>query len=345
MGRWLTMIGAVLASSAALANVPFWGAKDSLPVDTVPDAIKPGQFTWDAAASPRGPIAVIVSITEQRAYAYRNGVLIGVASVSTGKPGFETPTGVFTVLQKDKDHHSKTYNNAAMPYTERLTWGGVALHAGGLPGYPSSHGCVHLPSEFARRLFDISPMGMTVVVANDRSAPRDVAHPAMLAPIDAKTGADDEAPRLAEGQMERWEPEKSPDGPVSVVISAADRRAIVLRNGIEIGRARIALRDPEKPVGTHAFVVIEGGAAAAPGSSDLPPPKWVAIGVPGHESEDKRPLDPAAESRVSLPDAFRKEVRPLLTPGTSMIVTDGAILPHTTGLPLEVVNADPPQAG
>ena len=138
-------------------------------------------------------------------------------------------------------------------------------------------------------LFDISPMGMTVVVANDRSAPRDVAHPAMLAPIDAKSGADDEAPRLAEGQMERWEPEKSPDGPVSVVISAADRRAIVLRNGIEIGRARIALRDPEKPVGTHAFVVIEGGAAAAPGSGDLPPPKWVAIGVPGHESEDKRP--------------------------------------------------------
>jgi hypothetical protein len=223
-----------------------------------------------------------------------------------------------------------------MPYTERLTWSGVALHAGGLPGYPSSHGCIHLPSEFARRLFDVSPMGMTVVVASDRSAPRDVAHPGMLSPIDAKTGAEDEAPRLAEGQMERWEPGKAPDGPVSVVISAADRRAVVLRNGIEIGRARITIRDPETPLGTHAFVVVEGGAPASP--------KWVAIGVPGHESEDKRPLDPAAASRVSLPDGLLTQVRPLLTPGTTMIVTDGAILPHTTGHPLEVVNADPPQA-
>jgi hypothetical protein len=330
----LRAILAVVVTSTATLAVPFWGAKESLPDGTLPEAIKPGQFVWAADEVPSGPIAVIVSLTEQRAYVYRNAVLIGVTSVSTGKPGHRTPTGVFIILQKDKEHRSKTYNDAPMPYTERLTWDGVALHAGGLPGYPSSHGCVHLPSEFARRLFEVSPMGMTVVVADEHSAPRDVAHPGMLSPIDPKSGADDEAQRLAPGEMERWEPEKSPKGPLSIVISSADRRMVVLRNGIEIGRARIEVADPKRPLGTHAFVVVEGGGGSSP--------KWVAIGVPGHESEDKRPLDPASASRVSLPRQFRVEVGALLTPGATMVVTDGAILPQTTGAQVGVVNADPP---
>jgi len=124
------------ASQAA----PFWGAQESRPVETAPGDLNPGEFIWNAAAAPAGPIVVLVSLSEQRAYVYRNGVQIGVTTISTGKGGFDTPTGVFVVLQKDKDHRSKKYNNAPMPYTQRLTWSGVALHAGGLPGYPSSHG-------------------------------------------------------------------------------------------------------------------------------------------------------------------------------------------------------------
>ena len=81
---------------------------------------------------------MVVSLTEQRAYVYRNGVEIGYTTVSTGKPGHETPTGILTITQKDKDHHLSKYNNAPMLYQERLTWDGVALHAGGLPGYPES---------------------------------------------------------------------------------------------------------------------------------------------------------------------------------------------------------------
>ena len=118
-------------------------------MDTAPDHLKPGQFIWNPGVAPTGPIVVLVSIDEQRGYVYRNGIEIGVTTASTGKPGHETPTGVFTVLQKDKDHHSSIYHDAAMPYQERLTWGGVALHAGGLPGYPGSHGCIHLPSQLA----------------------------------------------------------------------------------------------------------------------------------------------------------------------------------------------------
>jgi len=129
--------------------VPFWGAKASLPPETAPVDLKPGEFVWNPAAAEIGPIVVLVSLGEQRSYVYRNGIQIGVTTVSSGKPGHGTPTGVFVILQKDKDHRSSKYNNAPMPYTQRLTWDGVALHAGGLPGYPSSHGCVHLSSKFA----------------------------------------------------------------------------------------------------------------------------------------------------------------------------------------------------
>src|SRR5438093_10832988 len=85
---------------------------------------------------------------------YRNGVRIGVSTISSGRDGYETPTGVFTILEKNKEHISHKFNDAPMPYQERLTWSGVALHAGGLPGYPESHGCVHLPLAFSKILFD-----------------------------------------------------------------------------------------------------------------------------------------------------------------------------------------------
>src|SRR5262245_43147342 len=175
--------------------VPFWGAKASEPIGTDPRSLKPGQFIWDADASPKGPLVVVVSLPEQRARVYRNGVSIGVSTVSTGRPGHVTPTGVFTILNKDRDHRSKTYNDAPMPYSERLTWDGVALHAGGLPGYPESHGCVHMPTRFAQLLFEATDVGMTVVIANDSVSPVDVSHPAFLSPVSAK-GAEDQAARL-----------------------------------------------------------------------------------------------------------------------------------------------------
>ena len=129
-----------LAALFALASfssqaAPFSGAKESRLVETAPVHLKPGEFVWNAVRPPTGPIVVLVSLGEQRAYVYRNGLEIGVTTISTGKGGYETPTGVFVVLQKDKDHHSKTYNNAPMPYTQRLTWSGRGpRHAGGLPG-------------------------------------------------------------------------------------------------------------------------------------------------------------------------------------------------------------------
>ncbi len=236
----LTALACLMLQTSALADsVPFWGATSSVPIDTPIAQLKKGQFLWMGKAVTTGPLVMVVSITEQRAYLYRNGVLIGATTVSTGRPGHTTPIGVFTVLQKQKEHRSTIYDAAPMPYMERLTWGGVALHAGGLPGYPESHGCIHLPSEFARQLFEISNNGMTVVIGAEETAPTRVAHPGYLAPVKATGGQPFERVPFAPIENERWHPELSPTGPVSIVLSQGSRRVVVYRNGIEIGRARL----------------------------------------------------------------------------------------------------------
>ncbi|MFM8333131.1 MAG: L,D-transpeptidase [Candidatus Methylumidiphilus sp.] len=344
-----TLFAVVLAlmfcSPLALAE-PFWGDTESRPVETPPSKLKPGQFIWKGGAVPVGPIVVVVSLPEQRAYVYRNGIRIGVSSASTGKPGHSTPTGVFMVLQKDKDHRSRKYNNAPMPYTQRLTWDGVALHAGGLPGYPSSHGCIHLPSEFASRLFKVSPMGMTVVIANQHNKPTEVVHPAVLSPVDAR-GEVVKVPRLSAAEAFRWRPEASPKGPVSILISRADQRVLVYRNGVEIGRAKLAISQPGQPFGTHAFIMQDGwGEGNSPIAKDARAHVWVAVGIPGHANEHGQTLNASHQvERVHMPSAFAKALYDILTPGTTLLVTDAAVLEHkTTGVELNIINADMPKA-
>jgi hypothetical protein len=330
----------------ALAAVPFWGDRQSSPVDTPPAMLKPGQWVWAGSnIGNAGPMAVIVSLTEQRAYVYRNGILMAWTTISSGKAGYETPTGVFTILQKDKDHRSNLYNNAAMPYQQRLTWGGVALHAGGLPGYPESHGCVHLPSAFAEKLFAASNLGMTVVVSEEGKTPPALVHPGALSPIDPTTGKDLDIPLLEDGRAWRWEPERAPDGPVSIVLSRSDRILFVYRNGIEIGRTRIALNSPTPRTGTHAYIVAAGDDPPATGAVDAGQhmPSWIAIGVPGREDEAGAPLPAEEANQVVIPDGFKALVLPLVQPGTVLVATDASVLPQTTGAHLQVIDSDPPE--
>ncbi|MEA3277479.1 MAG: L,D-transpeptidase [Pseudomonadota bacterium] len=331
-----TYLLAALLALAALdcTATPFWGAKHSAPADTPIEALKPGEFIWEGELEPRGPVVVIVSLPEQMGYVYRNGVRIAVTTVSTGKKGHRTPTGVFTILNKDKHHRSKTYGNAPMPYSERLTWDGVALHAGGLPGYPSSHGCIHLPSELARLLFGITHKGTTVVIADESTAPRSVVHPAVLTPVDADTGTPEPHHALGFSQDYRWEPDASPAGPLTLVASAADERVIVLRNGVEIGRARIAIDNPGKPLGTHAYTVLAGG--------DSQHPRWSTVGLPGHAAESAGTQDLDAVDRLLMPQTLTSRLYPLLEPGTTMLVTDAPILEHTTGPSLYVMSSGIP---
>ena len=144
------MIRVLATGAGLLTGAPFLvSAALAKPAKKDKTALKPGQFEWRPDRAPAGPVAIIVSIPKQQVFVYRNGIQIGVSSCSTGMKGHETPTGVFTILQKAKEHYSSTYDNAPMPNMERLTWDGIALHAGKLPGYPASHGCVRLPPAFA----------------------------------------------------------------------------------------------------------------------------------------------------------------------------------------------------
>ena len=338
----LTVTGVALHAPAHADAVPFWGAKASVPIDTPINQLKKGEFLWMGEAVSTGPVVMVVSITEQRAYVYRNGVLIGATTVSTGRPGHLTPTGVFTVLQKQKEHRSTIYDGAPMPYMERLTWGGIALHAGGLPGYPESHGCIHLPSEFALLLFDVSPNGMTVVIGTDATAPERVAHPGYLAPVKFAGGQPIEPDPLAPTEDDRWQPEVSPSGPVSIVLSQGSKRVVVYRNGIEIGRARLTVSG-DAPLLNHALVLTEGPSSVPdPYVPDPAKYRWLRIGVPGHLGEQGTQVDPNAVARIKLPSDFVAHLNASLTPGATLLVTDEALYPQTSGPMIQVVDADPP---
>src|SRR6202012_2324209 len=127
--------------------------------------------------SPAGPVIVLVSLPDQVLYVYRNGVRIGRSTVSTGTKGHRTPTGGFTILQKKVDHESSIYKGAKMPHMQRLTWTGIAMHAGNLPGYPASHGCVRLPEDFAQKLYSVTTLGTSVIITDDKFAPGETAEP------------------------------------------------------------------------------------------------------------------------------------------------------------------------
>jgi hypothetical protein len=141
--------------------------------ETTSDHLRPGQFVWQPELAPTGTMTMTIDLAHQRAYVYRDGVRIGAATISSGKRGYETPTGVFTILQKDKDHYSKKYHHAPMPYDLRLTWEGVSVHGGHLPGYPASHGCVRLPIAFSRALFNEVSLGMAVTITDRESGAND----------------------------------------------------------------------------------------------------------------------------------------------------------------------------
>lgn len=323
------MIGVVLGLAAAGAPALGQGAQTSSPVEfaRMADALKPGQWVRAPEIAPAGPLLVYVDLSRQVATVYRNGVRFAVSTVSTGKPGHETPTGVFTILQKDRNHHSSRYNNAPMPYQERLTWDGVALHAGGLPGYPESHGCVHLPLAFARLLFGETEMGGTVIVAGRAGDPGLVPQAGVLATA-LPGGVPVSHVPLAPDASYRWQPELAPAGPVSVLISTADQRAVVLRNGVEIGRSKVSI--PTDDASTRVYTL----AAGADGK-----PHWVQAGLPGHADAAGAELDRGLMARLSVPKAFLDDVQPLLTPGTSVLVTAAPILPSTSGRPMTILAA------
>ena len=288
------------------------------PILEMVSKLKPGQYVWAPDSAPDGPGLLVVNLATQRAILFRNGVPIGASTISSGKKGYETPTGVFTILEKKKEHYSKTYDNAPMPNMQRLTWRGIALHAGNLPGYPASHGCIRLPMKFSSLLFGATKKGMTVIITSFPVAPSRSATPDLAAPI-AATGS-----TLARAPFE-WNPERASSGPVSVIISTADQRAIVLRNGTQIGSAPVRVNGP-----------VDAGFAYALRAWDATGQHWLKLQYSGSGSGME--VSPGEGNRFDAPWDFRHNVQTVLRPGSIVIVTPQPLGQGSPGQELTVID-------
>jgi hypothetical protein len=280
--------------------------------------LKPGQYLWAPQVAPAGPVMVIVSLKRQLAFVYRNGVLIGASTVSSGKAGHETPTGVFTILQKNVDHKSNLYNAAPMPFMQRLTWDGIAMHAGNLPGYPASHGCVRLPMAFAKLLYGITKLGLTVIITPEAAVPRVAPTPTMMT---AGT-----TPATIAVDTPVWEATGVGNGPVSIIISGADEQMIVLQNGVTVGIAPVRITEPV----TEAVAFTLRGRDAA----GL---HWLRIALPGEAVAPDTELSPEERARIKIPEAFRARVEAILAPGATLVVTPDTLTSGGTGEKLTVI--------
>lgn len=278
-----------------------------------PGDLRPGQFVWMPEVSPRGALAIVISLSDQLVHVYRGGVRIGVSTCSTGKPGKRTPTGIFTILQKNKDHYSNLYDNAPMPNMNRLTWTGIAIHAGDLPGYPASHGCIRIPMTFSEHLFSLTHIGTPVIIAGARSDPWSLAHPGLLlsqVQSDQFTSAVDDLKRSPpDWQDARINPS------LTVIASSADRRIELLENGRVIDSSELFILG--RPVlGEHVLIMDQAPDGRL---------GWAVVTQDQRHGPDSMAI--ASGLRIRGDDAFTRRLIPRQRPGVTLVITDFALSP------------------
>jgi hypothetical protein len=278
-----------------------------------PGELKPRQFEWHPDRSPSGPLAIIVSLTKQRVYVYRNGIQIGVSTCSTGKKDYETPTGVFTILEKEEEHYSKTYDDAPMPMMQRLTWDGVALHAGKLPGYPASHGCVRLPKAFADKLYAATQIGTPVIIADAASQPASVYDPGLLLGAQAKDA-------LGKASKKKKKPTFSKSNAVtSILVSSADKSIYVIQNGDIVAEGKAEIKDPGKKLGSNVFILEKGNEDGF---------TWQATGYSTGKKGASKPSSSIVE-RIKPPAGVQAAIDERMKPGMVFVTTDQPATPET----------------
>jgi len=318
---------------------------------------------------PKGPLQIIISIADQRVSLFDNGALIARSSVSTGTQGHPTPLGVFSVISKQRWHRSNIYSAAPMPYMQRITWSGIALHAGVVPGHPASHGCIRLKNDFAIRLWHLTKRGTRVIIAHDDVQPVEITNPHLFKPkavsgspeFQAATVAGKsistavathgslvstaETPEATSLQVPSSAPaEGAPRKmvPISVFVSRKLSKLFVRQGFSPLFDVAVKIENPEEPLGTHVFTAMEfqsEGAAI----------RWTVVSIPdefprieGAKKEREAPAKQTALSvpspdkanavlnRIEIPQDTVERISELLTPASSLIISDNGFS-HETG--------------
>jgi hypothetical protein len=315
--------------------------------------------------TPKGPLQIIISIADQQISLYDNGALIARSSVSTGVQGHPTPLGIFSVISKERWHRSNIYSGAPMPYMQRITWSGIALHAGVVPGHPASHGCIRLTNDFAIRLWHLTRRGTRVIIAPDDVRPVEIANSHLFvskpkaASVSPESSAvtiagnnnnaapathgallsNAETPEVTDLQI----PGSIPAGvapqkvvPISVFVSRKLSRLFVRRGFTPLFDVPVKIQNSEQPMGTHVFTAMDYQNAGAS-------IRWTVVSLPEEFSRTKKreavPTPPLvmlpdkandALDRIEIPREAIEQISQLLTPGSSLIISDYGIS-HETG--------------
>jgi hypothetical protein len=318
---------------------------------------------------PKGPLQIIISIADQRVSLFDNGALIARSSVSTGTQGHPTPLGVFSVISKQRWHRSNIYSTAPMPYMQRITWSGIALHAGVVPGHPASHGCIRLKNDFAIRLWHLTKRGTRVIIAHDDVQPVEITNPHLFKPkagsgspefqaatVAGKsistaaathgslvsTAETPEAPSLQVPSSAPAEGAPRKMVPISVFVSRKLSKLFVRQGFSPLFDVAVKIENPEEPLGTHLFTAMEfqsEGAAI----------RWTVVSIPdefprieGATEEREAPVKQTALSapspdkanavlnRIEIPQDTVERISKLLTPASSLIISDNGFS-HETG--------------
>jgi hypothetical protein len=323
--------------------------------------------------APKGPLQIIIAIADQRVSLYDNGALIARSSVSTGIQRHPTPLGVFSVISKQRWHRSNIYSAAPMPYMQRITWSGIALHAGVLPGHPASHGCIRLANGFAIRLWDLTKRGTRVIIAHDDVQPVEITNPHLFKPKAASGSQESRAatvsadsinaaavthgPLVSNAETQEGTnlqvARSTPAGvvpqkvaPISVFVSRKLSKLFMRQGFTPLFDVPVKIQNPEEPLGTHVFTAMEFHNEGA----DI---RWTVVSMPeefprvseGSTKERDAPAKQIIETalplplpdkasraldRIEMPQDVVERISELLTPASSLIISDYGIS-HETG--------------
>ena len=378
--RAITMAVAIFMLPAGIAHAqfPFWSRHGFWPGHYAPFKHRHHHRQTNSKSTrnarpedaPKGPLQIIISIADQRISLFDDGTLIARSSVSTGIKGHPTPLGVFSVIGKQRWHRSNIYSAAPMPYMQRITWSGIALHAGVVPGHPASHGCIRLKNDFAAQLWHLTKRGTRVIIAHGDVQPVEITNPHLFKPkaasgspdFQAGTAAGNSIGTAAATQGSPVSNAETPEAtslqipgaaparvapkkivPISVFVSRKLSKLFVRRGFSPLFDVPVKIENPEAPLGTHVFTAMEfqnEGAAI----------RWTVVSIPKEfprmseaapkerEASAKQtalsaPLPDkanAALDRIEIPEDAIGRISELLTPASSLIISDDGFS-HETG--------------